>query len=218
MNHVNLVLFILFLVFLLIFSIIFINLDTIKGFFVGVFKNSRIKTKLKKFAIDHDFPLLSDVVIQVRKDKYIKIDHIMIGDKYIYVIKSSCWYGYLNGKAIDEKWLLYSNDKLTHLDNPLINNRMRIRMLSALLENSPEDFINIVYLSKPVVVNKIECNSEKEFVLFETDFDKFIQVFEKECSLNDFSLKSIEDAAKKIYEYHKDSLISFKEVNKKKGV
>ena len=207
---------VLFLFILIIFSVCYIFLDDLKNLFIGLTKKRRIRAKLKKFAIDHDFPLLSDVVIQVRENKYIKIDHIMIGNKYIYVIACKCYYGYLNAKAIDEKWVLYVRNKLKHIDNPLKNNYKRMKILSTLLDNSIEDFVNIIYLSKPVVTHKIEGSNSKEFVLFEDDFEKFIEVYEKECELNEFSVKSINDAAKKIYDYHNESLISFKEINVKK--
>ncbi len=203
----------LFIFLLIIFSVCFIFLDELKNLFIGITKKKRITSKLKKFAIDHDFPLLSDVVIQVRENKYIKIDHIMIGNKYIYVIACRVYYGYLNAKAIDEKWVLYRRNKLIHIENPLKNNEKRIKILSNLLDNSMEDFVNIIYLSKPVVTNKIESSNKKEFVLFEDDFEKFIEVYEKECNLNEFSIKSINEAAKKIYDYHNESMISFKEIN-----
>lgn len=216
MDKLGFWLMILFLFLLIIASICYIYLDDLKGLFIGLTKKKRITAKLKKFAIDHDFPLLSDVVIQVRENKYIKIDHIMIGNKYIYVIACKCYYGYLNAKAIDEKWVLYRRDKLLHVENPLKNNHKRIKILASLLDNSVEDFVNIIYLSKPVVASKIEGGNKKEFVLFEEDFEKFIEVYEKECKLNEFSIKSINEAAKKIYDYHNESVISFKELNVKK--
>lgn len=215
MDKLGLGLMILTLVLLVIFSICYIFLDDLKSLFVGLTKKKRIASKLKKFAIDHDFPLLSDVVIQIREDKYIKIDHIMIGNKYIYVIACKCYYGYLNAKAIDEKWVLYKRETLMHIENPLRNNEKRIKILASLLENTMEDFVNIVYLSKPVVVGKIPSSGKKEFVLFEEDFEKFIELYEKECDLNEFSIKSINEAAKKIYDYHNESIISFKEMNPK---
>lgn len=209
---------ILFFFLLIIFSVCYVYLDDLINLFVGLTKKKRINMKLKKFALDHDFPLLSDVVIQVRENKYIKIDHIMIGNKYIYVIACKCYYGYLNAKTIDEKWVLYKRDRLVHIDNPLKNNEKRIKILANLLENSTEDFINIVYLSKPVVAPKIEGNNKKDFVLFEDDFEKFIEVYEKECELNEFSIKSINEAAKKIYDYHNESIINFNEINSKKDI
>ena len=207
---------ILFFFLLIVISVCYVYIDDLINLFVGLTKKKRITAKLKKFAIDHDFPLLSDVVIQVRENKYIKIDHVMIGDKYIYVICCKCYYGYLNAKAIDEKWVLYKRDKLVHVDNPLKNNEKRIKILANLLENSVEDFVNIIYLSKPVVASKIESVDKIEFVLLEDDFEKFIEVYEKECDLNEFSIKSINEAAKKIYDYHNESVINFKEVNLKK--
>ena len=125
MDKLGFWLMILFLFIMVLFSICYIHLDDLKSLFVGLTKKRRINAKLKKFAIDHDFPLLSDVVIQVRENKYVKIDHIMIGNKYIYVIACKCYYGYLNAKAVDEKWVLYKRERLMHVDNPLKNNKMR---------------------------------------------------------------------------------------------
>lgn len=218
MDKLGLGLMILFLFLLVLFSVCYIFLDDLRSLFIGLTKKRRITSKLKKFAIDHDFPLLSDVIIQIRENKYIKIDHIMIGNKYIYVIACKCYYGYLNAKVIDEKWVLYRRDKMIHIDNPLRNNEKRIKLLTNLLENTPfEDFVNIIYLSKPVVTSKIQGGTKKEFVLFEDDFEKFIEVYEKECDLNEFSIKSINEAAKKIYDYHNESVISFREMNIKKN-
>ena len=161
-NKLGFWLMILFFFALIIFSVCYIYLVDLKSLFIGLTKKRRINSKLKKFAIDHDFPLLSDVVIQVRENKYVKIDHIMIGNKYIYVIACKCYYGYLNAKAIDEKWVLYVGGKLKHIENPLKNNYKRMKILSSLLDNSIEDFVNIIYLSKPVVTNKIVGSNNKE--------------------------------------------------------
>ena len=122
MDRQGFLLMVLFFFLLIVFSLCYIYLDDLKNLFIGLTKKRRINAKLKKFAVDHDFPLLSDVVIQVRENKYVKIDHIMIGNKYIYVIACRCYYGYLNAKAIDEKWVLYRRDKLKHIENPLKNN------------------------------------------------------------------------------------------------
>lgn len=218
MDTINFLLMILIFLLLIVLSICYVYIDDLKNLFVGLTKNKRITAKLKKFAIDHDFPLLSDVMIQVRPDIYVKVDHIMIGNKYIYVICCRCYYGYLNAKAIDEKWVLYKRDKLIHIDNPLKNNKKRIGILSNLLGNSEDDFVNIIYLSKPVVTNKIDSVNKNEFVLFEDDFEKFIEVYEKECELNGFTINSINEAAKSIYKCHSESSINFKETNVKKGV
>lgn len=218
MDKLGLTLTIISLFLMVILSVCYIYLDDLKGLFVGLTKKKRVTAKLKKFAIDHDFPLLSDVVIQIREDAHIKIDHIMIGDKYIYVIACRCYYGYLNAKAVDEKWVLYKRDRLVHIDNPLKVNKTRIRYLTKVIENcTMDDFVNIIYLSKPVVSHKIQGRNNKEFVVFEDDFEKFIEIYEKECDLNGFSIKSVNEAAKKIYENHKESIITFKETYIKKA-
>ena len=68
---------IMFLVRLLVYTLIFIFFEDISNILSSLFKNKRIAAKLKKFAIDHDFPLLSNVIIQVREDKFIKIERTL---------------------------------------------------------------------------------------------------------------------------------------------
>lgn len=200
----------------LVLTLIFIFFEDIANVLSSLFKNKRVSSKLKKFAIDHDFPLLSNVVIQVREDKFIKIEHIMFGNKYIYVITSKCYYGYLCADTSDEKWLLYRQDKLIHLENPLKNNEKRIRILANLLDDKMEDFVNVVFLSRPVVASKIVSSKPRELVLLEHDFEKNIERYEKKSSLNSFTVKSIEEATQKIFDYHSESIVSYKKLNEKK--
>ena len=209
---------IFFFVRFLLLTLIFIFFEDIANVLSSLFKNKRVSAKLKKFAIDHDFPLLSNVVIQVREDKFIKIEHIMFGNKYIYVITSKCYYGYLCADTSDEKWLLYRQDKLIHLENPLKNNEKRIRILANLLDDKMEDFVNVVFLSRPVVASKIVSSKPRELVLLEHDFEKSIERYEKKSSLNSFTVKSIEEATQKIFDYHSESIVSYKKLNEKKKV
>ena len=206
---------IMFLVRLLLYTLFFVFFDDIANVLSSLFKNKRIASKLKKFAIDHDFPLLSNVVIQVREDKFIKIEHILFGNKYIYVISSKCYYGYLCANAEDGKWLLYRKDRLIHLDNPLKLNEKRIRILANLLDEKLDNFVNVVFLSRPVVVSKVVVSRPGELILLEKDFAKRIEKYEKKCLLNDFSSKSIEEATQKIYDYHLESLENFKKIETK---
>lgn len=199
---------ILFLIATLI-TVIFIFYDDISNVLSSLFKSKRVMAKLKKFAIDHDFPLLSNVMIQIRENKFIKLEHVLFGNKYIYVITSKCYYGYLCANSEDEKWLLYRKDKLIHLDNPLKNNEKRIRILANLLDDNMENFVNVVFLSRPVVVSKIITRHPKEIVVLEQDFAKCIEKYERTSKLNDFTVKSIEDATQKIYNYHTESLANY---------
>lgn len=216
-SHVALVNTIWFFVRVLLISLVFIFFDDIANILSSIFKGKRVSAKLKKFAIDHDFPLLSNVMIQVRENKFIKIEHIMFGNKYIYVIASKCYYGYLCANTEDEKWLLYRKDKLIHLENPLKNNEKRIRILANLLDDSMENFVNVVFLSRPVVASKIINSRVRELVILEQDFTKSIERYEKSSGLNDFTIKSIEDATKKIYDYHNESIIQYKQMHEKQN-
>ena len=67
---------------LLLITLLFIFFDDIANILSSLFKSKRVSAKLKKFAIDHDFPLLSNVIIQVRENRFIKVEHVLFGNKY----------------------------------------------------------------------------------------------------------------------------------------
>jgi hypothetical protein len=133
------------------------------------------------------------------------------------VITSKCYYGYLCANTDDEKWLLYRKDKLIHLDNPLKNNEKRIRIIANLIDDKMDNFVNVVFLSRPVVASKIINANPRELVLLENQFFKSIEKYERNSNLNSFTIKSIEEATKKIFDYHNESSKNFKNM-KENGV
>ena len=110
---------------------------------------------------------------------------------------------------------MYRKDKLIHLENPLKNNEKRIRILANLLDDKIEDFVNVVFLSRPVVVSKIIKGKPGELILLENDFAKTIEKYEKSSNLNNFTIRSIENATQKIFDYHNESEANYKKMKEK---
>ena len=112
---------------------------------------------------------------------------------------------------LDVQWFIYtlvSNEVLTENDARQI-------YLSLGLRANMDNFVNVVFLSRPVVVSKMVVSKPGELILLEKDFTKRIERYEKKCLLNSFSSKSIEEATQKIYDYHLESSENFKKMENK---
>jgi hypothetical protein len=190
----------------LIASILFIFKDSVEEIYVGLAKNYRIKLQLKKFVEINDYLYLSKVVLRVAEREYVNIDHIIIGDRFIYVIATKFYYGYVNGKDIDAKWVVSDGATTQIVNNPFYANEVKIDYLSRIMKISRDKFVNIVMLAKTAVVDNIELNADYYRLTNEKNIYSEIKKYEDDQRFNIFDPNDLEVIAANLYEYHKMSL------------
>jgi hypothetical protein len=190
----------------LITSILFIFKDSVEEIYVGIAKNYRIKLQIKKFVEINDYLYLSKVVLRVQEGEYVIVDHIILGDRFIYVIASKFYYGYVNGKDIDAKWVVSDGATTNIVNNPFYANEVKIDYLSRIMNLSRDKFVNIVMLAKTAVVDNIEINADYYRLVNEKNVYSEVKKFEDDQRFNIFDPKDIEAIAANLFEYHKMSL------------
>lgn len=190
----------------LITSILFIFKDSVEEIYVGIAKNYRIKLQLKKFVEINDYLYLSKVVLRVAEREYVNIDHIIIGDRFIYVIATKFYYGYVNGKDIDAKWVVSDGATTNIVNNPFYANEVKIDYLSRIMKISRDKFVNIVMLAKTAVVDNIEINADYYRLTNEKNIYTEIKKYEEDQRFNIFDPNDLEQIAQNLYDYHKMSL------------
>ena len=194
---------------LIIISLILISLglifyDFLNNVRLSLTKKSRIKRKLKKIAKDNDYLLLNNLVLYLNDYNYIEVEHLLIANKYIYVITSKCYFGEINGLASDPKWLLYKGNKLSHITNPLPNNLKRLRTVAILTNIDEKNFISLVVMNKPAFVNNIRSARDNEFIIMEKGLNSFIKEHENKYGIEEFTISFQERIANVIYNYSED--------------
>jgi hypothetical protein len=190
----------------LIASILFIFKDNVEDIYVGIAKNYRIKLQIKKFVEINDYLYLSKVVLRVAEKEYVIVDHLILGDRFIYVIASKFYYGYVNGKDIDAKWVVSDGATTEIVNNPFYANEVRIDFLTRIMNVSRDKFVNLVMLAKTAVVDNIELNSDYYHLVNERTLYSEIKKFEDDARFNIFDPKDLEVLASNLYDYHKMSL------------
>jgi len=180
--------------------------DQISNIYIGLRKNSRIRNKVKKLVRDNDYLYLHDLCLRLDIGKYINVDHVIIADKYIYVIEPKFWLGYVFGNDEDEKWLLNDGSGTNYVDNPLRSTRFKVRVLANVLNISEDNFVNIVCIADCGKIKEINIRDNSCKVLSEKETFDYILAKEKNARINVYKSEEVEKMAAKLYDYHKASI------------
>ena len=196
----------LLIIILIVLSIIYIFKDSLRNIYIGFRKNSRIRNKIKKLVRENDYLYLHDLCLRLDAGKYINVDHVIIADKYIYVIEPKFWLGYILGNEEDEKWLLNDGSGTVYVENPLRNTRFKIKILANVLEISNDNFVNMVCIADCGKIKEVNIKDNTCKVLGEKETLSYILEKEKHARINVYKSEEIERIASKLYDYHKASL------------
>ena len=92
--------------------------------------NKLVASKLYRFANMNDYLLLNDYRINIDDVNVGKIDHILVSNKYIYVIHDYSYYGVISGLYFDEQLKLTNKKGERNIANPLNYNRNLAKRLA----------------------------------------------------------------------------------------
>ena len=86
--------------------------------------------KLYSIAMDRDYYLINNFLFRIDQSHVARVDHILFGDKYIYMCTDCMFEGNIDGKEGDTSLILITKEgKKRYEDNPLIANRKLIDKL-----------------------------------------------------------------------------------------
>jgi len=171
---------------------------------VNNFKRATWK-KLYRLAQAKDFYLLNKVYVNTELDT-LHMDHLLVGDKYIYVIASRYYESDIQGDSyVTSKWEVVSKDKklIREITNPVIYNEKRTICLAKFLgwnkQKSP------MFISMVVINNSVECDiknaaiSPYSFIVHKKDLVKQIKKIEKDSKFSPFDEESIQKIINRIH-------------------
>lgn len=160
----------------------------------------RIQKNLYKACKTNDFLILNDFFIPVGVDVYKKIDTIIFGNKYIYIIKELEYIGEMKISAIDNGWRLVHKDKLTIIDNPLLENQKIITSLANIVKSLElSDLKSMVIMPQGCTFNEIK-NNDNNFIVSEKNAVKFIKEYEERSQADIIEPKELERICQIFYQ------------------
>ena len=155
--------------------------------------------EIRKIAEINDYYLINNLVIKNNNQLICRIDHVLFGDKYIYVIKDRYYRGAISGKKEDSTWFFYSNQKKQfEMDNPMAMNEKRLEKLSLVTNIDKSFFISILVINDNCVLkNANELNKNNSFIVSKKNLRKLIKNIEKR-NVKNMDQKQLEFAVQDI--------------------
>lgn len=157
--------------------------------------------KIYRVALDQDFYLINSFANKTADEEEFHIDHILLGNKFIYCIRDRYYDGAIRAKEGDDNWVFYSKkDKGGILiPNPLKVNAQRVERMSLMSGLSPDLFISVVLVNDDCLISNYEVTSRNNYVVSLKNFPAFVA--EKEAlPIEPMDPRSLDVAAKDIAE------------------
>lgn len=152
---------------------------------------------IRKTAVYYDYYLINQLQLQLVNNDSLFIDHLLFGNKYIYVINDYLYKGVLSGNAQDPKWILKNKkgeEKM--VDSPLMQTKQILTKLSLKTTIDHSSFIGISLVSKDTKITDLDVNDSQNFVIDTQDFTKLILKIEG----RDISPLNAEELMKRVHE------------------
>ena len=134
--------------------------------------------KVYRVALDNDYYLINQYVFKIDNSKVASVDHILFGNKYIYVLSSKYYQGDLVGKYHDKSLIFISHKgKKCYTDNPYNQVKFLASKLSSSTGVDPSLMIGIVLVNDDCKV-AVESDSKQFYIIQRKRFAALIKAIE----------------------------------------
>ena len=134
--------------------------------------------QIYRVALDNDYYLINQFVFKVDSSKNSTVDHVLFGNKYIYVIISKYYQGDLIGKYADKSLIFISHKgKKCYTDNPYNEVKNLASKLSASTGIDASLMIGIVLINDDCKV-AVQSDSKQFYIIQRKRFHALIKAIE----------------------------------------
>lgn len=174
-------------------------------FIVVPVNKSHIKKNFKEYchkaiyriAFDEDYYLINEYMFRVDPSKVAKIDHILFGNKYIYVILDTYYDGDLIGKETDKSLILVDKrGKKYYTENQYLVSKSLIKALAVQTGIEEGMFIGIVVVNNSCKIG-VETNSKQYYIIQRNKAKKLVKAIESR-NVGNINAQQLEAAVKAI--------------------
>ena len=138
----------------------------------------RFYKRVYQVALENDYYLINQFYFKVDSNKVAKADHIIFGDKYIYVILSKYYEGDLVGKSSDKSLIFISHKgKKCYTDNPINQSKQLASKLSSSTGLDASLLIGITLINDDCKV-EVQSDSKQFYIIQRKKFPALIKAIE----------------------------------------
>lgn len=159
----------------------------------------RFYKRVYKVALENDYYLINQFYFKVDSNKLAKVDHIIFGEKYIYVILCKYYEGDLVGKSSDKSLIFISHKgKKCYTDNPINQSKQLASKLSSSTGLDASLLIGITLINDDCKV-EVHSDSKQFYIIQRRKFPALIRAIESRPvqNINEAQLaKAVQSIAK----------------------
>lgn len=157
--------------------------------------------KINRIVLDNDYYLINNFVFKNEKNRAQKVNHIIFGEKYIYLIFDYYYEGDLAGDIRDKSLIFYpfkkNNDaKKKYTDNPVLVASSAVQSLSYITLIQKSMFIGIVLIN-----DEVNCSIASDSSQFYVIQRKRLKALIKAIESRDVSKINEEQLAKVVKDF-----------------
>ena len=169
--------------------LIIVPIIVIAGLFCAIYfpvRKRRMRTQYKyhyyrfiyKEALLQDLYLINNFMFKIDDTHYGKIDHILIANKYIYIINDYYFDGDIEGKDTDASLIFISrNGKKKYMDNILLDNMKLMNKLSLITGINSSLMIGISMVNKNCNCG-VASSTKSHYIIQEDKFKMLLKAIE----------------------------------------
>jgi hypothetical protein len=133
-----------------------------------------------KLALYTDFYLINKLKIPLDEQQNAHIDHLLFGEKFIYVIKDKYYQGGVSGKEDDQSWVYFPFHRrgAFYIPNPFLINRQRIEKLTLVTGLDKSLFINVIVVNNDCLLDDIDTKKADNYIVNLKHLAKLIKAIE----------------------------------------
>ena len=134
--------------------------------------------RIYRVALDNDYYLINNFVFKIDSSKVASVDHILFGNKYIYVLSSKYYQGDLVGKYQDKSLIFISHrGKKCYTDNPYNQVKFLASKLSSSTGIDASLMIGIILVNDNCKV-AVQSESKQFYIIQRKRFASLIKAIE----------------------------------------
>lgn len=151
--------------------------------FKGFIGEGRVRLLLKKFDSSENHIVFHDILLPSRDGKTTQIDHLILSIYGIIVIETKNYKGWIYGDEKKTYWTQVIYNRKEKLYNPIFQNFGHIKALEQIIGTQP--FVSIIAFNPKATLKKIEINSERVHVTYDSRLLKVIRQYQEQVILHD---------------------------------
>lgn len=191
-NEVRLTIFVLLIILLVVAFFFLFFFNPIRRLYYKKNKLRYFYNAVMRVARNGDYYLVNNLTLKVGSKDSVRINHIIGGDKYIYVITDRYFEGAVNVKPNDQKWVNYvKGNKKRDVVNPLYENRFAVDRLSLESGINSSFLIGIVLINSDCFLSQYQNSKGNSLLVPANKLEKVVTSFEKKEDVTPFVKKQL---------------------------